>query len=169
RMLHGICGLLAGLGMLLAGCDSSTSPGTATAETLVGKWSYTQVIYKYDSKTTPASPDYPDEHMDTTFDFTGKGKYIEFKSDKTYTAVHPDLFFQAAARVSAAKAGIETGTWSMENGIVTTVAEGDTTKGQVNISGSAISILITLEETDKDGDLTTTYNTNITFKGVKQP
>jgi hypothetical protein len=172
RMKSGLYALLAGLGLLLGACKSSTDGGgdpVSEAE-LVGKWNFTSFRYKMASSVSPANPEFPNTSVDTTLQVTGSGSYINLMADGTYESVFPDLTSLIFMKRSAEGEGtIEEGTWSVSGDLLTTVtSEDDSAVFAVVLDGSLGTFTQTVNETFSGGGYTYSDKGSITVKAAKQ-
>ncbi len=128
--------IAAGLGLLMAACDSANGPVTSTD--IVGTWTYTEAHatgWRYDLENAKQDVDEDDSSW--------IGSSIEFKSDNTFS--------MASDFPQSGKWAVSGNTLSI---IVTVFGFTDTTEYAVTLDGDKGTFVN--HEVDEDGDITTT-------------
>jgi hypothetical protein len=145
---------LLGLGLVMVGCNGDGDGATAVSEgDLVGKWYYKTGVSKgYFRALDDKGKETFRINIDTTETFPANTYYIEFKSDKTYTANTPDEDIgEAVAKRAALFGDLENGTWSVSGNTVTTIStDGDTSKVAAKINGNSASFTFSVDESETD-------------------
>jgi hypothetical protein len=177
RMMKlGSFGLLAGLGLGLAGCDSTSGPNPEGE--LVGKWEFAEARIKSVSTTTPVSVEYPDFISEDSNDVSGMGYLFEFKADHSFTGEFPSPYKAAkTSRTMTSLATSYSGKWSVKEDILLLIAPGaegevateDTSRYTRKVIGT--SMLLTEEvaysSIDEAGYTTRTVET-LTYKMIRE-
>lgn len=160
-----------GLGLFLAACnggdgDGGTAPTTAE---LTGKWLLREVATK--GHFTMKMPPIIDTtvHYDTVETYTGSTYYMEFKADNTYESNMPEPEGPEGVEKRAASPVLETGTWSLQGRVLTTVSnpDKDTAKVDVTLDGGTLKAVFSMDTTYSDSGMTIDSKLDVTAKLVK--
>jgi hypothetical protein len=159
-----------GLGLLLAACNGGGDGGTApTAAELTGKWLLREVATK--GRMSMKFP--PIIDMDTTWDttesYTGSTYYLDFKADNTYESNMPESETPGDLEKVAASRVLETGTWSLEGKVLTTVSnpDKDTAKMNVTLEDGNLMARFSFDTTYSDSGMSMTIKSDMAAKLVK--
>lgn len=160
-----------GLGLLLAACnggdgDGGTAPTTAE---LTGKWLLREIATKGQmTMKVPAMGIDTTQSFDTTETYSGSTYYMDFKADNTYESNMPDVEMDDGG---LGKRGVEleTGTWSLDGKVLTTVSnpDKDTAKVNVTLDGSNLTAKFSMDTTESDSGVTMSMKIDMTAKLVK--
>src|SRR4051794_31182631 len=93
KKTHALMGLVAGLGLMMMACNSSSGVAAVASGDLIGKWLLNKEVTH---GTVHEKGSYAGHAIDTTFHmdkdttYTGGTYFMEFKSDSTYNSNMPD-------------------------------------------------------------------------------
>ena len=155
------CLLGLGLAAALIGCGDGDGGTAATEGDLVGRWYFTRSVSDGYSRAVDSEGE---ELFRFNFDedttYPANTYYIDFAANKTYTAKFPESedTEEALGKRAAQSADVETGTWSVSGGKLTTVtAEGDTSVLSASIDGSDAKFTFSVNESETDPEDGYTY------------
>ncbi len=155
------------LGIMLAGCNSSSGSGLGPVDmaSLVGKWRIETMKHEGTMRITTTTP--PHDTTTALKDsaiYTDSTYYTQFKSDMTFIANQPSLGLPKLTSRSA----VLTGTWSLAGSTLTTIYKStptatktDTLISEVGITNSRLTSVSHMRNTYSFG--VTTYTTDITY------
>lgn len=175
KKVYGSFMMLTMLGLMMAGCNSSSGSGSGLGPvdmaSLVGKWRIETMKQTGTMRVTTTTPPH-----DTTMSLNDSGSYtdstyyVQFNGNMTFISNQPDERLLKSRRLGA----MLMGTWSLSGSTLTTIFRSDseepgsdTVKAEVGISGNKLTSVSHIVTSNSYSGSTISSDITYTYVSVK--
>jgi hypothetical protein len=175
KKVYGSFMMLTMLGLMMAGCNSSSGSGSGLGPvdmaSLVGKWRIETMKQTGTMRVTTTTPPHDTTtSLNDSASYTDSTYFVQFNADLTFFSNDPDERLPKSRKLGA----ILMGTWSLSGSTLTTIFRSDseepgsdTVKAEVGISGNKLTSISRIVTSNSYSGSTISSDITYTYVSVK--